>query len=233
MSQLVCCNKELAIKYGLEEATLLHNFIFWIRLNRDKGHNFRDGRTWTYHSLEDLRKLFPFWTAGKLRRIVNSCVKQGAICKGNYNKIAYDKTTWYALEDESLLDIYHENNDVSTLISSSVEMNRSNSSNEQTDEIEYADRKVKNGRPIPDSTPDTSPSTTPAAAFTAPPANKICADKTTGYLKKREVSKGEDNEKDVTERKYVLRQQYQQIQTDPKFSHMISPTDECRSGDTG
>ena len=54
MSQLVCCNKELAIKYGLEEATLLHNFIFWIRLNRDKGHNFRDGRTWTYHSLEDL-----------------------------------------------------------------------------------------------------------------------------------------------------------------------------------
>ena len=103
MSKSFYFKEELAKKYGVHEAILLHNFIFWIGKNRDTHHNYRDGRTWTYQSYDKLAERFPFWTKRQVERIVASCVKQGLILKDNYNKIAYDKTTWYALKDESLI----------------------------------------------------------------------------------------------------------------------------------
>ena len=41
--------------------------------------------------------MFPFWNRAKIQRIIASLENQGLVIKGNYNQLAYDRTTWYAL----------------------------------------------------------------------------------------------------------------------------------------
>ena len=55
--------------------------------------------------MEALLELFEFWTKDQLRTVIKNCEKKGLIVKGNYNKIAYDRTIWYALTPLAL-DIY-------------------------------------------------------------------------------------------------------------------------------
>ena len=90
---------EDAVNYGTDEAIFLYNLKFWLKNNKGKGKNFRDGKTWTYSSLDNYTEIFGFWKRSKIYRIINSLVKQGAIIKGNYNKYKYDKTSWYSISD--------------------------------------------------------------------------------------------------------------------------------------
>ena len=89
-----------AKRYGLEEAVMLHNLIFWIRHNRANRKNQHDGRTWTYNTLEAFRELFPFWSVKQIRRILDSLLEQRVLVKADHNARAYDRTCWYALADE-------------------------------------------------------------------------------------------------------------------------------------
>jgi hypothetical protein len=94
-------NYEIAVEYGSDEAIMLNNFLFWIEKNRQREINFYDARTWTYNTIDAFTALFAFWTKKQVRRILDSLVKQGILIKGNYNKIAYDRTNWYAFKDEN------------------------------------------------------------------------------------------------------------------------------------
>jgi len=96
---------EHAKKYGVDEAIMLQNFIFWIRKNKASGRHFHDNHYWTFNSKNAFAELFPFWTEAQIKRILNSLKDQGVIVLGNYNKIPYDRTNWYALADESLLEM--------------------------------------------------------------------------------------------------------------------------------
>jgi hypothetical protein len=93
---------EYAIQYGLDEAIMIQNLQFWIMKNKANNKHFYDGRTWTYNSLEAFQALFPFWTAKQIRRIIDSLIQKGIIIKGNYNKTPYDRTSWYAFENEEV-----------------------------------------------------------------------------------------------------------------------------------
>lgn len=94
-----------AKKYGVEEAIILYSLIFWIRKNKANRQAKHDGHYWTYNSVSAWQEQFPFWSTGQIRRILESLVKQGVILTGNYNKSAYDRTLWYAVVDESILEI--------------------------------------------------------------------------------------------------------------------------------
>lgn len=96
-------NVEDAEKYGLEEAIIIYNFKFWIIKNIANNKNNFDGRTWTYNSVNAFTKLFPFWSRRQIDRIIKSLIDKEVLITGNYNKIAYDRTLWYAFKDESLL----------------------------------------------------------------------------------------------------------------------------------
>lgn len=97
----------VAIKYGVEEAILLDTIVFWARENKSRGENFRDGRWWTYNSLNGLAEIFPWWSQKQIRRIMNSCIAQKALLVGNYNREKRDRTIWYSPSDDLLL-IYGE-----------------------------------------------------------------------------------------------------------------------------
>ena len=94
-----------AIKYGLEEAIMLHNFKFWIAKNKANRKHYHEGRYWTYNSAKAFKKLFPFWSERKIYRIVNSLIEKGALIDGNFNDRKYNRTKWYALKDEKTLPI--------------------------------------------------------------------------------------------------------------------------------
>ena len=92
----------IAALYGVDESIMIYNLSFWIRKNEANGKHFHDGRFWTYNSIEAFTKLFPFWTARQIRRILKSLEDKGVIVTGNYNTSAYDRTTWYAFGDSFL-----------------------------------------------------------------------------------------------------------------------------------
>lgn len=98
-------NTKIAKIYGVEGAILLHNINFWIEKNEANNRHFYDGRFWTYSSIEAFTKLFPYWSKRQIERIINNLIKQGALVKGNYNAIAYDRTAWYTLT-ETVKSIY-------------------------------------------------------------------------------------------------------------------------------
>lgn len=95
-------NVEFANRYGIDEAIMIKSFQFWIRLNKANGNNFNDGKYWTYNTNKSLTLYFSFWSEKQVRRIIESLVDKGILLKGNYNKIGYDRTIWYAFTDEDL-----------------------------------------------------------------------------------------------------------------------------------
>lgn len=92
-----------AEEYGLDEAVMLYNFKYWIVHNKANNKNYFDGRTWTYNSVNAFNKLFPFWSERQISRVLKSLINKGILITGNYNKVAYDRTLWYAFKDESIL----------------------------------------------------------------------------------------------------------------------------------
>lgn len=90
---------EHAKRYGVDEAIMLQNLIFWINKNRANEKHFHENRYWTYCSAKAFTELFPFWSEGQIRRILKSLQEQGAILVGNWSENQYDRTAWYALSD--------------------------------------------------------------------------------------------------------------------------------------
>lgn len=95
--------KEDALKYGLEEATLLYNLKFWLIKNKANGKNFINGRYWTYNSCSAFAKIFPFWSEQKIGRLLRDMENKEIIISANFNKNKMDKSKWYSVVDESFM----------------------------------------------------------------------------------------------------------------------------------
>lgn len=93
-------NIEYAEKYGIEEAIIIEHLIFWIKKNKANEKHNHENRTWTYNSAKAFTSLFPYMSESKIRRVLDSLIEKGIIIKGNYNKLNYDRTIWYAFQDE-------------------------------------------------------------------------------------------------------------------------------------
>lgn len=102
-------NIDHAIRFGDREAIAIHYFVLWIGHNKANGKNQHEGRFWTYNSMEALSKIFPYWTKKQVRGVIESLIKQKVLVTGTFNKVGFDRTTWYAFEDEAafLKDFSH------------------------------------------------------------------------------------------------------------------------------
>lgn len=133
---------EFAAKYGLEAAILAEHFSFWIEKNQSDGRNFHDGRYWTFCSVSSLQNIFSYLSIGKIRGALNTLLKEGVIIKGNFNKLAYDRTSWYSFTDA----FYNFTNPF---------VNKTNGFDSVTNDIcDY-------NKPIPDYPPDYPPDSPP------------------------------------------------------------------------
>ena len=165
---------EIAAKYGIDEAIMIHNLQFWILKNRANGKHFYDGRTWTYNSVKAFAELFPFWKQGKVRQILDSLRDKGVIVTGNYNKSTYDRTMWYAFKNES------------EWLNTFAEMSKWICQNEQMDLQDSSNGFAEMSEPIPDSKPDKKPDSKGRRVnkFTPPLPPEVQA-----YLDERKVTK--------------------------------------------
>lgn len=90
-------NSSAAEIVGVDGAVMLQNISFWIEKNRANNKHFYDDSYWTYNSVNAFEKLFPFWSRRQIARILKNLIDDGYLISGNYNKLNYDRTKWYAI----------------------------------------------------------------------------------------------------------------------------------------
>lgn len=130
-------NTEHAKLYGVNEAIMIKNFQFWISKNKANKYQEHDNRTWTYNSTRAFQDLFSFWSVGQIKRILKSLINQGVLIEGNYNKLKYDRTKWYAFKNEKAFIITEQ----------SIEQKRTKHLSKTTNGI------AQSGQAIPDDKP--------------------------------------------------------------------------------
>jgi hypothetical protein len=92
-------NRDLANEIGLNESIVLLQIEYLISISS----NERDGRLWTYQSLADLKEVyFPWWSMMTISRIIRSLEEKNLIVIGHFNKLGYDRTQWFALNEEGI-----------------------------------------------------------------------------------------------------------------------------------
>lgn len=95
-------NIELAKEYGILEAIIINNLFFWIEKNKANDVSYYDGTYWTYNSIKALNELFPYASERKISYALKHLEEEGIIKTGNYNKLAYDRTLWYAFTKKGI-----------------------------------------------------------------------------------------------------------------------------------
>ncbi|QTB47926.1 hypothetical protein [Burkholderia pseudomallei] len=91
---------QLAARIGLNEAIILQQVHYWTRDNR----NVIEGRSWTYNTVADWQKQFPFWSQATIRRTIDSLVEKGLLIKKKLADNKMDATLWYSVDLEKLVD---------------------------------------------------------------------------------------------------------------------------------
>jgi DNA-binding transcriptional regulator YhcF (GntR family) len=89
-------SRNLAAKYGVNAAIVLA----YIGYRIENSKNERDGRRWYYDTLDNIAKHYPYIGRSAIYAAIKRLTsKNGPLITGNYNKKAYDRTTWYAFKD--------------------------------------------------------------------------------------------------------------------------------------
>lgn len=107
MLQILTCRMEVAQKYGMDAAVLLHNIVYWTLKNKAEGRHFHDGRYWTYSSRKALAEMYPCWSDSQIKRILAKLRDAGALLVADYNDNRMLRTNWYSPSDE-VLALYGE-----------------------------------------------------------------------------------------------------------------------------
>ncbi len=92
----------IAAKIGLNEAIILQHLNYWRLGNIDNLNMHRDGLVWSYHTIGSMRNVFPYLGTKAIRGALGRLVDKGYIISGNYNKVGFDQTKWYALTPSSI-----------------------------------------------------------------------------------------------------------------------------------
>ena len=91
---------DIAKEYGILEAILLNNIQFWIEKNKANEINYFDGEYWTFNSTRAYTELFPYVTQRQVKNALKHLREEGILKVGNYNKLTYDRTLWYAFTEK-------------------------------------------------------------------------------------------------------------------------------------
>lgn len=102
-------DEEIATVFGLTEAIIIQKIWYWMKISREskdqeiRETHFKDGRWWTYQSLDDWCKALPFISRMTIRRHLEKLEKLGVIVTGEYNKMRIDRTKWYSVNDDVII----------------------------------------------------------------------------------------------------------------------------------
>lgn len=104
-SSVLVLDKDLACILGLNEALVLEQINYWLEMNKKNNRNFHEGRYWTYNTIKDWQKEFPFWSESTIKRIFKRLRDMEIIIVDNFNVYQMDRTLWYSIDYEKLEEI--------------------------------------------------------------------------------------------------------------------------------
>ena len=88
---------DIAVKYGVNAAILLHNIHHWCLKNKANDKNYHDGMYWTYNSRSAFAELFPYLSERQIKTALDKLIEDGVIAIGDYNNDKWKRPTWYAV----------------------------------------------------------------------------------------------------------------------------------------
>lgn len=147
--QLRTLDAVTACKFGVAESIILHQIQYWIKIKNDDKKkykdSFHDGKCWVYNSYRAWTEQLPFYSDRTIRRAIDHLIDEGVLIKGNYNKLSYDNTNWYTVNEEVLQSLISE---------------KALGQNDQVAWPNWTDDMAKMDRPIPNTTHDITTKTT-------------------------------------------------------------------------
>lgn len=93
-------NVEIAKECGVNASILFSNIAYWIEHNKANGINYHDGHYWTFNSMKAFSELFPYFSEKQIKTALKKLEDDGLIMTGNYNKLPFDRTKWYAVTNK-------------------------------------------------------------------------------------------------------------------------------------
>lgn len=162
-SQLLVVDKKLAVVIGLNEALVLQQIHYWIEINKKSNRNFHEGRYWTYNTINEWQKGFPFWSTSTIKRILKKLRDMKIVEVDNFNVYQMDRTLWYTInyeELDKLCPVELDNADEASKeenIEGKAQSDQAISSNRHNPKDQNKPmEKVKETSPIPENTTETS-----------------------------------------------------------------------------
>lgn len=94
----------LATRIGLNRAIVVQQLHYWLT----RSVHLRDGRRWTYETLSEWGRQFPFWSERTIRRVLEDLEIEGFILKACLSEDLRDRTLWYSLDYDRLASVTEE-----------------------------------------------------------------------------------------------------------------------------
>ena len=102
----ITINRKLAKCLGLKEAAVFQQIHYWLKINEKKNNNYINGRYWTYNSLKNWHEEeFDFLSVRTLERTLQALEKEGLLITDTFNKMKGDKTKWYTINYDKLVEV--------------------------------------------------------------------------------------------------------------------------------
>jgi DNA replication protein DnaD len=104
--------RKLAMKLGVDEALFIQQLHYLI-VGKQSGSDFstfKEGNVWVYNTWWGWQEFFPFWNEKKIKRMIKSLEEVGVLIgRTDLNVKAYDKTKWYRIDYELLVNLPERN----------------------------------------------------------------------------------------------------------------------------
>lgn len=102
----IVINRKLAKCLGLKEAVVFQQIHYWLEVNKRTKNNFKDDKYWTYNSVKAWHENeFDFLSLRTVERTLQKLEKDGLLESKTFNKMAGDKTKWYTINYDKLLEV--------------------------------------------------------------------------------------------------------------------------------
>ncbi len=109
IKELHTYNVLIAKKFGIMPAFIIHYIIEWmVYYSMQKLVNYKyNDRIWVPCTYEELHKYFYEFNEKTIRRTIKKLKDLKVIEIGNFNENKFNKTNWYTIIDENILNEYN------------------------------------------------------------------------------------------------------------------------------
>ncbi|HHD2754430.1 TPA: hypothetical protein ACOTG0_003285 [Clostridium perfringens] len=97
-------NRTLAKYMSLTEAVVFRQIHCYLQYNEIMNENYVEGRYWVCNSIREWKKELDFLSEATIKRSLRQLEKDGVLITAIHNKDKRDRTKWYSIDYDRLVD---------------------------------------------------------------------------------------------------------------------------------